>query len=106
MKYYIQCDYCRDNYEIEVDFAPYYCRKCGSGLISVNPGKSKARLRAEEAMRRMDEIGPQLDAARKAYQELREAYNDEKQLLQEYHRRGHVSEEEMARYKSENIRIK
>ena len=100
MKYFIKCEFCMDHYEVESEFAPYFCIKCGSGLIGINPGKSKARLRAEEAMRRLDELGPKLDAARKTYEELRDAYNDERQLLIEYKTRGHATEEEVARYKT------
>lgn len=106
MKYIIKCDYCMDSYEIDSAFAPYHCIKCGSGLIDITPGKSRARLRAEEAMRRMDEIGPKLDAARKAYQELRDTYNDERQLLMEYKSRGHATEEEVAKYKNAYDRSK
>jgi hypothetical protein len=65
--------------------------------------KSKVRIRAEEAMRKMDALRPCLAIARKAYIDLMCEYERECQIVRSYARRGIVSPEEKERYMIRNV---
>ena len=62
----------------------------------------RARLRAEEAMRRMDVLRPQIEFYREELQRLRVLYEQESQLIRGYARRGIVTEEERDSYRLNN----
>lgn len=98
MKYTIDCPKCGQKYEVEMDFVPGFCMKCGSGEAVVELVKTKSRLRAEEAMLKLDDLKPQLTKAREAYMELMMVYEQENQIVRAYARRGIVTEEEKQRY--------
>ena len=100
MKYMVNCTGCGSSYEVDMSFRPGFCVKCGCGdeRVAVAPVKNKARLRAEDAMMHLDEIGPKMEAAREAYLALMVEYEDELQLLRQYKKREIVSEEEVNEY--------
>ena len=98
MKYIINCPHCGEKYEVELDFAPGFCVKCGFDMPKVEVAKTKPRLRAEEAMRKMDELIPRLAEARRVYMELQADFEIENQIVRSYARRGIVTEEERQKY--------
>lgn len=98
MKYSIDCPKCGQKYEVEMDFIPSFCMKCGFDMPSVVLRKTKARVRAEEAMCRMDYLKPCLTEAREKYMDLMMLYEAENQIIRQYARRGVVTEEEKQKY--------
>lgn len=98
MRYRIFCPNCGDKSLVELGEKPGFCMFCGSP-IEVEEIKTKARIAAEAKMAEMDEILPQLVAARDAYFKIRVEYEDRLQFLAQYRKRGHVEGEEYERYR-------
>lgn len=60
--------------------------------------KEKSRIRAEEAMVKLDRLVPVMKMTREMWMRVLVEYEDEMQLLRQYKKRGIVSEEEVERY--------
>lgn len=97
MKLSVKCRVCGDEYNLNQNFKPCFCAKCGAGDILVTD-RGVSRLRAETAMQNLDELMPTLEEAYRAYIEVAAKWESEMQILRQYVRRGIISEEEMGRY--------
>lgn len=94
MKYRVQCEKCHADYSVDVPFTPGFCAQCGNDHVAVSPVKTKGRFTAEEKMRKLDNLRPQLEKAWSDYIALRVEYEDALQFLAQYRVRGIVSDEE------------
>lgn len=94
MKYRVQCEKCRADYVVDVDFVPGFCAQCGNDHAVVTPFKTKSRVTAESKMQELDNLRPRLDAAWNEYFAMRVEYEDALQFLAQYHKRGIVSADE------------
>lgn len=107
MKYFVECPHCGRCYETDGDRVPDSCVTCDSSPIKVTLKNTKTRLRAMEAMRKLDDLKPKILAARQAYMDLMAEYEVECQIIRAYSRRGIVTPEEKDRYmirKSESLK--
>lgn len=97
MRYEVKCPVCGLAYEVNMDFTPGFCTKCGNDLVEVTAVKTKARITAEAIITEMDEIRPRLIEAYEAYQRESIAYEDLQVKLKVYHRRKVITDEEYDR---------
>lgn len=101
MKYHVNCPNCGSEGDLELDFEPVCCLRCGHRL-EVAIIKSQARLTAEAKMAELDEIAPRLAEARDAYFKVRVEYEDRLQFLAQYRKRKVITDEEFDRYRIKN----
>lgn len=97
MRYEVKCLVCGLEHEVNCDFTPCFCLKCGNDLVEVTEVKTKARITAEAMMAEMDERRPRLVAAYEAYQRESVAYEELQVKLKVYHRRNVITDEEYDR---------
>lgn len=98
MKYLVRCDRCGMAAEVEASRVPSFCVSCGNDLIDITPVRSKARMRAELAMARLETLAPRMVEAREWWLSALVEYEDEMQILRQYKKRGIVTEDEVERY--------
>lgn len=101
MKYHVKCPNCGNEGDLELNFEPRCCLRCGS-VAEVTVVKTQARLTAEAKMAELDEIAPRLAEARDAYFKVRVEYEDRLQFLAQYRKRKVISDEEFDRYRIKN----
>ena len=65
---------------------------------------SKSRERAEEAMDKLSELSPAIEAARRLFIELLVEYEENLEVLRKYQKRGVVSEEELQRFPPKKLK--
>lgn len=103
MKYIVDCMSCGENYTMVAECAPKFCMQCGSMAIKPTEVKTKSRIRAEESMRRLEELQPEFEEKYLAYSDVRARYEDELQVLRQYKKRGIVLQEELDKYSIRNM---
>ena len=101
MKYHVKCPSCGNEGDLELDFEPVCCMRCGS-RAEVTAVKTQARLTAEAKMAELEEIAPRLAEARDAYFKVRVEYEDRLQFLAQYRKRKVITDEEFDRYRIKN----
>lgn len=101
MKYHVKCQSCGNEGDLELNFEPKCCLRCG-GHLNVTVVKTQARLTAEAKMAELDEIAPRLAEARDAWFKVRVEYEDRLQFLAQYRRRKVITDEEFDRYRIKN----
>lgn len=101
MKYEVRCPVCGTAYEVNMDFTPGFCLKCGS-VVEVTEVKTSARVAAEARMRDLDELAPRIDKAYEAYLELTTEWYDTFARLRYYKNRNVITEEEFEKYRRQN----
>lgn len=98
MKYHVKCSACDLEKDITADNAPKFCFECGKKLAEVSVVPGKPRLTAEKYMREMDELLPRMTEAYSVFGEFLVEWQRCYQCLQQYWRRGYVSDEEFKRF--------
>ena len=101
MKYRITCTRCGREYELSGDLPPKFCPVCGGAAKLV---KSKARVRAEEAMVKLEKLSPKVEEAYEWWLAAIVEYEDELQVLRQYEKRGVLSRSELEPYSSKKFR--
>ena len=101
MKYHVKCPSCDNEGDLELDFEPKCCMRCGN-TVEVTVVKTQGRITAEAKMAELEEIAPRMYEAWDAYIKVRVEYEDRLQFLAQYRKRKVISEEEFARYRIKN----
>lgn len=97
MKYHVKCPGCGNEGDLELDFEPRCCLRCGCS-VEVMEVKKRPRIRAEEIMHELDDLIPRLKDAYDAYMAVSVEWYDRRDRLQYYAKRGIVTPEEVERY--------
>ena len=98
VRYIVKCSECGRTYEVELDFTPKFCLKCGA-TAEITPTKTKARVTAEARMAMCEELRPRMEEAWENFAKLRVEYEDSLVFLAQYHKRKIISQEEYDRYR-------
>ena len=98
MKYHVKCSVCNLEKDIYAEDAPKFCFVCGKKLSEISVIYGKARVTAEKYMHEMDELLPQITEAYTAYSEVLAEWQRCYQCLQQYWRRGYITDDEFKRF--------